>query len=311
MFGLAVSAPFELVGMTGNDAGDGGLPFELSLRPEDELLAERPADAERLSDRRDAAGETYLRVDYHPSAGTFMQLRGEGAFRITADARRAELAPAHTEPWRWQRLLVGQVLPYGALLNGLEVLHASAVLLDGRLIAIAGGSHAGKSTLATHWLAQGAALVADDVVALETAGTGPPTVHPGPSLLSVRAGTRELVGDGAVDALGTPVGADEEGTRISVRDHASAPAPLGALVVLRRDEARSGTEVARTSTPDPRLILGSTFNFVVHTPERLTAHLDLAARIFASVPVVVADVGTGVSPAELAGAIESELEAAP
>jgi hypothetical protein len=47
----------------------------------------------------------------------------------------------------------------------------------------------------------------------------------------------------------------------------------------------------------------------VHTPERLTAHLDLAARIFASVPVVVADVGTGVSPEQLADAIQSALEA--
>src|SRR3712207_7852895 len=44
-------------------------------------------------------------------------------------------SPPGVAPWRWQRFLVGRILPWAAVLCGLEALHASAVVLDGRAIA--------------------------------------------------------------------------------------------------------------------------------------------------------------------------------
>lgn len=311
MFGLSVTAPFNLAGIPAETAAPGpGRPFALRLTPRADILAHRPSDGcERLSDMRDPAGRSLIRVDRHPKAGTFMMLRGQGAFRIAADARSADLAPIPRAAWRWQRVLIGQVLPFAALLNGLEVLHASAVEIGGSAVAIVGGSHAGKSTLAAHWVAGGATLVADDVVALEPTTAGPPTVHPGPPLLSVREGTRKLMGNDAIDRLGRTIGADDAGARIAVDNHRTDPLPLGGLVLVRRDDGRRRLDVRLQDAPDPRLILGSTFNLVVRAPERLTTHLDLAARIFATVPVVVADVGSGSGPDVIARAVERELGA--
>jgi hypothetical protein len=55
------------------------------------------------------------------------------------------------------------------------------------------------------------------------------------------------------------------------------------------------------------LLLGSTYNFVVKTPQRLTAHLSLAAAMAATVPVVLADIGAGCAPDEIADAVQREL----
>lgn len=310
MFGLAVSAPFALSGVPDTPSDPGASrTLELALVSRHELLAARPrTGCERLSDRRDEAGRSYVRVDSHPDAGTFIVLRGEGAYRITADARRAELAPPRRASWRWQRALIGQVLPFTAVLRGLEVLHASAVRIGDSAVAIAGDSHSGKSTLATTWLGRGAPFVADDVVTLESVAGTAPLVHPGPPLLSVRDGTRDIVGASAVARLGREVGADAGGARISVERHQTDPLSLGGLVILRRHQHREQLDVNRQEMPDPRLILGATFNFVVRTPQRMTAHLSLAADIAATVPVVLADVGSAHSPDAIADAIERELE---
>lgn len=56
--------------------------------------------------------------------------------------------------------------------RGAQVLHASAVLAGGRLVALAGPSGAGKSTLAAAWREQdpAAVVVADDALVIESRG---------------------------------------------------------------------------------------------------------------------------------------------
>ena len=66
---------------------------------------------------------------------------------------------------------VGPVLAFVMRLRGAVCLHASAVELDGRAIAIAGAAGAGKSTLAAALVKQGATLIAEDVLALEKRGS--------------------------------------------------------------------------------------------------------------------------------------------
>ena len=56
--------------------------------------------------------------------------------------------PDGTGPGEWQRFLIAQVLPFAAALHGLEVLHASAVTVAGRALALLGPSGAGKTSLA-------------------------------------------------------------------------------------------------------------------------------------------------------------------
>ena len=63
------------------------------------------------------------------------------------------------EAWLWQRFLVGQVLPFAALLQGLEVFHASAVVLGDRVVAIVGGSGGGKTSVGLNLVLAGSAAV--------------------------------------------------------------------------------------------------------------------------------------------------------
>lgn len=63
--------------------------------------------------------------------------------------------------------LAGSALAIALFQRGHLVFHASAVSLDGPVVAFAGPSGAGKSTLAAACVASGAALVSDDVVCLE------------------------------------------------------------------------------------------------------------------------------------------------
>jgi hypothetical protein len=68
-------------------------------------------------------------------------------------------------------LLSGNVLGALVWLQGITILHASAVELDGRAIALVGGSGSGKTTLAALLCAHGARLVTDDALRFATTGS--------------------------------------------------------------------------------------------------------------------------------------------
>ena len=70
-----------------------------------------------------------------------------------------------SDSMEWRSCLLGPVLAVLCYLRGALPLHASAVKIGGRTIAIAGRSGAGKSTLAAALSRRGHALVTDDICA--------------------------------------------------------------------------------------------------------------------------------------------------
>ncbi len=92
----------------------------------------------------------------------------EIAVEILGDAGESEV----------RAYLLGSAM--GALLHqrGLLPLHASAVEIDGRAIAFAGTSGAGKSTMALYLTERGHRLICDDICAVDTSGAEP-VVWPG------------------------------------------------------------------------------------------------------------------------------------
>src|SRR5262249_37777024 len=130
----------------------------------------------------------------------------------------------------WQRLLVAQALPFAAVLQGLEVLHASAVATGPGAVALAGPSGSGKTSVALELCRRGARFLADDVVALE----------PGADL-SVHPGTAGAGGDRAEAerrsaqgvASGERLAADGRETVERV-EPSGEPAPLRAIFLLER-----------------------------------------------------------------------------
>ena len=269
--GLTVEADRRVLGLVPG-AGTGGRSLALSSV---ERLPPLPDPRERLAELRDAAGARFLDVERHAGLGYRIEAVGHGCHLLSPDARRAACVPAVGSSWAWHLLFFAQVLPTAAALQGLEVLHASAVAVSGEATGIVSASGGGKSSVAAQMLAGGASFVTDDVLAIESTG-GSFQAHPGPAFLSVE--------EAALARLPRPARALGRSDKVQVAvDPVAVPVPLRRLVVLHRDEHAGRVSLQRLSPPDPRLLLGAAFALHLTDRERLTTQLDTCAAMARSV----------------------------
>lgn len=235
-------------------------------------------------------------------AGLLLRVDSHGVHRLEPGARRAHCAlPARGPAWQWQRFLVAQLLPFAALLQGLEVLHAGAVELGGGAVAVTAPSRGGKSTLLAALVARGAPLVADDVVAAERRGEEV-VVHPGPGVLSLRDDAPAVLGQDAA-ALGRP---DRRLGPWRAVPRAEGVLPLRALCVLQRDPRATRLEVRRQDVRGPEL-LGATFISAWQERDRLVRQLDVTAAIARNAVVLRLVAPPDVAPRELAAVLEEAV----
>ncbi len=260
-----------------------------------------PGVAELISDERGLDGAVIFQIEagepgyrFHGPAYGDTVLSGEGT--------EVQGAPGEEGFEGWQRLLVAQVLPFAAALQGLEVLHAGAVVVEGEGVALSGSSGSGKTSLALALQRRGAELLADDVVAVERAGDGL-LAHPGAPISGIDLAEAERLGtqgDGHARVLA--VNAREQVARAVL---VPGPVPLSALFLL--DRRREGPEEPSFEPEgDPRQLLASTFNLLLASPERLAGLLDVCARLAAR-RVERVTFGTATNPDELAAAIWARL----
>jgi hypothetical protein len=303
-FGLDLRGSFEAPGLLDGVAAPtapGSALLELCGRAE--LAALWPRDgAESVVDAPLGGGGLRLGIERHADAGWMLQVPGWGAHLISPTGDRVRSAPPCQEPWRWQRLLTGQVLPLAATLQGLEVLHASAVAMGGGAVALVGASGAGKTSLAIRLAMAGAAVVSDDVLALR-AVDGRVLAHPGPPLVNVPPDWPER----DVALIGRRVGRDEAGWRVCVA-RARGSLPLRAVFFLRRGETPS---VRPLPDVGPLPLLRNIFSSALRTPKRLERQLALCATVAAGVPCFELAVAPGQSPAESARLVAGAVEEVP
>jgi hypothetical protein len=286
-FGLSIESEFPIPGLRQDDpARTGERPLAMELRSPATL------DDRRLGERvceRWEGDRVSLGIDL-TEAGYRFVVTGVGLFELSADGRRLSCTPVPAAGWEWRRYLIGQVLPFAALLQGLEVFHASAVEIDGRVLAISGASGLGKSTLALQLYLAGAGFVADDVLALEERD-GTVIAHAGVAMTKFRRWTTS----GLLE-IRRPVSPVRE------------PLPLGAFCLLRASE--DGEFRLTDVAADARQLLGSTFNMVVADDGRLSAHLGVCAAVAAQARILHAHMPPRVDAAT-AAALRTRLEAAP
>ena len=257
-----------------------------------ELLPAGALDQRQLGERvcewRDA-DRVSLGID-RTDAGYRFLVSAVGLFELSHEGKRLRCRPVPAAGWEWRRYLIGQVLPFAALLQGLEVFHASAVEVDGRAVAISGPSGLGKSTLALELYLGGAGFVTDDVLALEELD-GCVIAHPGVAMTKFRR--RSSAGLLEIRRPVTPV---------------PDPLPLDAFCLLRAaDDGELGLTEAMA---EPRHLLGSTFNLVVADAARLSAHMDVCAAIASQARMLHAAMPPRVDAA-VAAALRAQLGAAP
>ena len=242
----------------------------------------------------DAAGNFWFDA---PGAGQF-RLRGDGGL---VEATNATVP--HPVALR-NRLLVGRVLPFAALLRGLEVLHATAVVLPSAAIAIHG---AGKTGVALALVGEGARLLDDDLLAVEPADGGV-LAHPGFGTMNVRREEADRLGDSALTAAGSVIGEDRWSVQLRLDTPERAPAGLGALYLLRRPIGIDAVVIRHCVGPDPRLILDATLASAAPSPEGVLRKLALCALAARTIRVCEVLIPGDATPGETAGAIRADAE---
>lgn len=217
-------------------------------------------------------------------AGGSYLVSAEGHGRAHVDAAglciRCEPDPGSVT---FPALLAAQVLPLAATIRGLEVLHASGVVIDGDAYLFAAEPGVGKSSLAARLLLRGAGLLSDDAVAVD-AGM---SAHTGSKMLHLRSGERSLLTPADLAVLGPQTMLN--GRAAFVAGAEVTPARVRCLFLLERTAGRSWI------TPQPELtpfaLLGATFVPSVRTPARLERQLALCQRLAKDVAMFSVGIG--------------------
>jgi hypothetical protein len=290
VFGLDVyaNAPVPLLGKP--RAGATGRELHLSVEPPGANDLAWPSTAAVICDERRPDGSVNFRIETHPDTGSHPDasylFRGPeyGRHLLSADGRAARCFVNESVDGEWQRLLIAQVLPFATLLHGLEVFHASAVILDGHAIALVGSSGSGKTSVALELCRLGADFLADDVLTLEIV-RGELLAHPGTPVAGVdREEVKRLRtspdGDRATHRFENEVLLHNARELLIPVQGASAPAPLGALFFLDR-RADGPPQPRFEPATDPQMLLAATFNFVFDDAKRLRGLLDVCSLVAA------------------------------
>lgn len=125
--------------------------------------------------------------------------------------------------------VLGRVIPLALHLQGFLVLHASAVVVDGKTVGFVGPKRSGKSTVALALHREGARVLTDDVLVLDVRGEKV-MARPGMPDLRLRRDTASTAG---LDRSEDDVALEGGRTLLQLgRDAEPGPVPLSALYLL-------------------------------------------------------------------------------
>ena len=222
--------------------------------------------------------------------GVLLRFRECGEFVFSRDLRhvvvrrdpagRHELLPI---------LLAGTASAVLLTLRGATVLHASAVAVDGVALAFVGQSGRGKSTVAALMCLAGAALVTDDVLAVDP---GPPaTCLGGAAQLRLREKAAHLA-DAQPDRPSHTTADDRRS--FAPTPAANVPHRLAAVVIP--SPSREATEVAVRRLPASDAMFAVMAFPRVHgwrRPDVLTREFTTMSRLVNQIPVYEATIPWG------------------
>jgi hypothetical protein len=293
-FGLGIESETPIPGLPRTDAmSRQGARVRIDL----EASEAGPEATESVMAKRAPDGRLVASLDLLSTGEHRLFAAGFGSFDVAPDGSRVVCRP---EPgaatWVWQRFLLGQALPFAAVLHGIEPFHAAGVVAGDGVLAIAGRSGSGKSSLALELASRGMRFFADDVVGIAPDGT----CAPGPAVANVRDSSLRRRAESGCPPFDAVIGRTDESIRALVEVEGRS-LPLRAIYFLdRRPDHR---RVSFEATLDPFLLLAHTFNVLVRTPERLERQLDICSRLAPAVPHVCVRAPEWVPAGELAALI--------
>ncbi len=263
------------------------------------LVVRRDARLSRPAGRplRELSDEGGVRVRiWESDRGLFWEIVDVGRFWAAPDGARVSYAMARgASPRDVEHWLVGPVLGVALQQQGAILLHAGAVLIDGRAVAFSAPPGHGKSTLAAAFARAGTPIFSDDVLPVEADGDA---IRAWPYLPKMK-----LWSDSVEALSGDPSRYERalswvDKRRVKVEEGwgavATQPAPLGAFYLLAPSAEGAGlpSDVAiefEQLAPSAAALQLVAAMFGSHILSGRRAHyaFDAAARIAGSVPVRV------------------------
>ncbi len=235
------------------------------------------------------AGEPVMQA-WDLADGEYLRLLYADSTEFILDRNGTELWvtwPESQTPEDMATYLLGPVLGLVLRLRGVACLHASAVVVDGKAIALVGTSGAGKSTTAAAFAKAGYKVMADDIVALdEQSGAffvrpAYPRIRLWPSSVEALFGTEDAL------PLLTPTWDKRYLDLLNDSQRfQSEPLPLAAIYLL--DERSSDARAPFVETlPDNRMLMtlvANTYaNYLLDKPMRAAEFTSLG-RLCRQIP---------------------------
>ncbi len=292
--------------------------FGLAVRSDQRLPRLRPPrhgfetpDVEILLDSQDA----FSRLDDHDwsvfrkspvktNEGLplleFLQAPASGLFWFAyADGSDLAVNDSVSRVWvRWRQpnqlddvaaYLLGPVLGFILRLHGRLVLHASAAVVDGTVVAFAGPGGSGKSTTAAYFALRGFPVVTDDIVVLRETSEGEIVVEPDSPIIRLWPQSSELL-FGSKDALPRLSETwDKCFLDLESRGYpvAQGGQVLGAVYVFDHEPAKGATLELSGLVGGQALValLANVYSTLDHDPRMGAAEFDLLSRLVGRIEV--------------------------
>jgi hypothetical protein len=290
-FGLRLDSEFEILGLDGQPSPEALPGCELRLATSSSVDW-TGVEARRVSTEGDSAT-----IDFHEQLGYRLYARYFGTCVVSGDGSRIVCAPPPVPAWRWQRFLVGRVLPFAAMQRGYEILHASAIAFGDGVSAISAPSGWGKTSLAINLVLRSAArFVTDDVLVIEVRD-GRPFVHPGLGMTNLRLAEEERLAGAATD-LGDRLGRSGRSKSHYAVERESRALPLERLYLLTAGSGSVATITRVEATPP--LLLASAFLVGARSPASLATLLGTCSVLASKVATFEVARAGEEGPAELA-----------
>ena len=288
LYGLSVDTDRSLPGLSPVDApGPADLRMWLGTVPRAEFP--ESIGVPWYASPRVVVAEEPSMLAFRTADGGFYRLRyADGTeFRVDAGGTRVACTwPADLTLEDAATYLLGSVCGFVLRLRGIPALHASAVALGDRAVAICGPAGSGKSTTAAAFAARGRPVLADDVVPL-LAGTDGVRVQPAYPHLRLWP---DVLGALGTDDLPPLTPNWDKRFRDLAADGAfhAAPLPLGAVYVLGGREAQDAPRLEPVAPADAVLTLVANA-YMGWLPDAAARARDLAlyGRVARAVPVVL------------------------
>lgn len=299
-FGLSVEARFPLP--IDSAPADSALPrVALEMEPAARLESSWSGSASPKAWRGRLGDDQVFAIERGREGDLLFRYGTRARFHLDARRRRLGCVPSDPAGAAWRRMLLTRVLPNIGIAHGYEALHASAVLTDRGVVAIAAASGTGKSTLALELVRRGWPLFADDTVVLGRRGEAI-EAYPAAPFVNLPAAA------GDVQSLGTDLGLVDGERWVAVADPPGTAAEVAAIVLLERGPGQLLGAGPAGGSP---LVLAP---FMLGLPDdegRDSARFALYADLVERAQLLRLSADAAQRPADLAATLERALDLAP